>query len=217
MDRKRLESFAAELRRRRDELWKEVADAEHDLSDLAENQDPEFEERAREETDARVLDQLDNRGKHEIEEIDAALLRIEDGSYGACVECGEKIAVERLRAVPETELCVDCAAQVESTRRHRSSIVRENNSSGSAASDEEKQILLYDRLREDGRIELDDLEFECRHGVLHLSGTLPDALQHQLLRELVLEIGCFGTTVDHIEIQRVIEAEDGQAPESEEE
>ena len=114
MDRKSRESFAAELRRRRDELCREVADAEHDLSDLAENQDPEFEERGREETDAQVLGRLDNRGKHEIEEIDAALLRIADGSYGACIECGEKIAIERLRAVPETELCVDCAAQDES-------------------------------------------------------------------------------------------------------
>lgn len=216
MDRKSRESFAAELRRRRDELWKEVSDAEHDLSDLAENQDPEFEERAREETDAQVLDRLDNRGKHEIEEIDAALLRIADGSYGACIECGEKIAVERLRAVPETELCVECAAQAEASRKRRA-VVSESKTSARDASDEEKQILLYDRLREDGRIELDELDLVCRHGVLYLSGTLPDALQHQLLRELVLEIGCFGTTVDHIEIQRIIEAEEGGAPESEEE
>jgi DnaK suppressor protein len=214
MDRKSLESFAAELRRRRDELWKEVADAEHDLSDLAENQDPEFEERAREETDAQILDRLDNRGKHEIEEIDAALLRIADGSYGACIECGDKIAVERLRALPETELCVDCAAQAEASRRRRA-VARESNRS--SASDEEKQFLLYDRLREDGRIDLDELELECRHGVLYLSGTLPDDLQHQLLRELILEIGCFGTTVDHIEIQRIIEAEDREASENEEE
>jgi DnaK suppressor protein len=216
MNRKSLESFAAELRRRRSELWKEVSDAEHDLSDLAENQDPEFEERAREETDAQVLDRLDNRGKHEIEEIDAALSRIADGSYGACVECGDEIAVERLRAVPETDLCVDCAAQVESTRRRRAA-AGGDRTSARGASDEEKQILLYDRLREDGRIELDELEFECRHGVLYLSGTLPDALQHQLLRELVLEIGCFGTTVDHVEIQRTVEADESEVSESEEE
>jgi DnaK suppressor protein len=215
MDRKSRESFAAELRRRRDELCREVADAEHDLSDLAENQDPEFEERGREETDTQVLDRLDNRGKHEIEEIDAALLRIADGSYGACIECGEKIAIERLRAVAETELCVDCAAQAEASRRRRA-VVGENETPARDASDEEKEILLYDRLREDGRIEIDELEFACRHGVLHLSGTLPDALQHQLLRELVLEIGCFGTTVDHVEIRRIIEA-DETTPESEEE
>jgi RNA polymerase-binding protein DksA len=209
MNRKHLDSFAAELRRRRQELWKEVADAEHDLSDLTENQDPEFEERAREETDARILDRLDNRGKLEIEQIDAALLRISNGSYGSCAECGEKIAVERLRAVPETELCVDCAAEVESRGKRRAGPARATED----ASDEEKQILLHDRLREDGRVDLDELEFECRHGVLHLSGTLPDESQRQILRELVLETGYFRSTIDHIEIQRAIPAGEDESGE----
>jgi RNA polymerase-binding protein DksA len=216
MKRKVLESLAAELRRRRAELWKEVADAEHDLSDLAENPDPEFEERAREETDARVLDRLDNRGKREIEEVDAALVRISDGSYGKCLGCGDAIAVERLRALPATELCVDCSAEAE-TRRRRTA---PGAAPGTAedAGDEAKQILLYDRLREDGRVELDELEFECRRGVLHLAGSLPNAVQHEVLRELVMEIGGFRGVVDHIEIQQAIaESDESEATAEDEE
>jgi DnaK suppressor protein len=40
--------------------------------------------------------------------IDAALARIEDGTYGACRRCGQPIADERLRALPYATLCIDC-------------------------------------------------------------------------------------------------------------
>ena len=38
-----------------------------------------------------------------------ALARIEAGTYGVCEECGKPIAVKRLRAIPYTALCIDCA------------------------------------------------------------------------------------------------------------
>ncbi len=41
-------------------------------------------------------------------EIDAALKRIEDGTYGICVNRGEQIPVERLEAIPWATLCIDC-------------------------------------------------------------------------------------------------------------
>jgi RNA polymerase-binding protein DksA len=42
-------------------------------------------------------------------EIDAALQRIEDGTYGTCGNCGKEIAVGRLEAHPWASLCIDCA------------------------------------------------------------------------------------------------------------
>ena len=42
-------------------------------------------------------------------EIDAALQRIEDGTYGTCTNCGKQIAVGRLEAHPWASLCIDCA------------------------------------------------------------------------------------------------------------
>jgi DnaK suppressor protein len=41
--------------------------------------------------------------------IEEALQRIEDGTYGACVECGEQIKKMRLNALPFTPLCIRCA------------------------------------------------------------------------------------------------------------
>lgn len=42
-------------------------------------------------------------------QVDAALASLAAGHYGACVGCGNPIAVERLRAIPWSQLCIDCA------------------------------------------------------------------------------------------------------------
>jgi RNA polymerase-binding protein DksA len=41
-------------------------------------------------------------------EIDAALLRIKDGSFGSCQECEKPISQTRLKAVPHAKLCIKC-------------------------------------------------------------------------------------------------------------
>jgi len=46
-------------------------------------------------------------------EIDAALQRIEDGTYGICTNCGREISVERLEAYPWASLCIDCKRRSE--------------------------------------------------------------------------------------------------------
>lgn len=40
--------------------------------------------------------------------IDEAIKRIEDGSYGSCLQCGKAIPKKRLKALPYTELCIEC-------------------------------------------------------------------------------------------------------------
>jgi len=47
-------------------------------------------------------------GSSEVQSIDRALRRLEEGSYGHCGDCGEPIAEARLRALPFAELCVKC-------------------------------------------------------------------------------------------------------------
>jgi len=47
-------------------------------------------------------------GAGQREQVVAALARIEDGTYGVCVDCGQPIAEERLEARPETNLCIRC-------------------------------------------------------------------------------------------------------------
>src|SRR5919108_438083 len=54
----------------------------------------------------------DNAGQV-LSEIDAALKRIDDGTYGKCGKCGKEIPAERLEAVPWASLCIDDARNAE--------------------------------------------------------------------------------------------------------
>ena len=47
------------------------------------------------------------------EEVEGALKRLQEGSYGRCENCGKDIAMERLEAVPWTALCITCKQKAE--------------------------------------------------------------------------------------------------------
>jgi len=50
--------------------------------------------------------------RRELAEIDEALDRISEGSYGRCVACGGPMGLQRLRALPEARYCMGCSGQV---------------------------------------------------------------------------------------------------------
>lgn len=54
-----------------------------------------------------------------MDEVDAALARIDAGTYGTCESCGGEIAAERLEALPTTTVCVACKAAGPLRRRSR--------------------------------------------------------------------------------------------------
>lgn len=49
--------------------------------------------------------------KNQLDQVDKALARISDGSYGTCSSCGEPIPPARLEARPESTLCVACKSK----------------------------------------------------------------------------------------------------------
>jgi DnaK suppressor protein len=52
-----------------------------------------------------------------LKKIDAALGRIDDGTFGTCEECGEEIEPKRLIARPVTTLCIDCKSRQEAEEK----------------------------------------------------------------------------------------------------
>ena len=56
---------------------------------------------------------LEENSEQVLGEIDSALERIEDGTYGICTSCGNEIASERLEAYPWASLCIDDARKAE--------------------------------------------------------------------------------------------------------
>ena len=57
--------------------------------------------------------ELGDRQYHLIDEIDDALLRIENGTYGQCERCGKPIDEERLKAMPTARYNAECQAAIE--------------------------------------------------------------------------------------------------------
>ena len=57
--------------------------------------------------------QLKNRESFTLQKVNAAIRRIEEGSYGECESCGEHIELRRLQARPTTTLCISCKEEEE--------------------------------------------------------------------------------------------------------
>ncbi len=61
--------------------------------------------------------------------VDAALRRLEEGTYGNCFECGEEIAEARLRALPFAARCKDCEEAKENSERRERMLAQKRGSS----------------------------------------------------------------------------------------
>ena len=81
-------------------------DGEGELSSSAGDQ--HLADHATDLLDHEVDDSLGENAEQILREIDTALARIDDGTYGTCTRCGKEIPVERLDAVPYAVLCVEC-------------------------------------------------------------------------------------------------------------
>lgn len=106
------------LLKRREELVLEIdrrskATTEVALQDIGDIVDSVSEERTRE------LDMiLTDREKKKLNQIDEALDRIEDGSYGLCEECDIKIPKPRLKVMPFAKYCVECQEKMEREEKY---------------------------------------------------------------------------------------------------
>jgi len=85
----------------------------HDEARLTEEVDPDPLDRARAESGASELEAITESELREILEIEAALRRIDDKSFGFCDVCDDLIAPDRLEVMPWARLCLDCAEEEE--------------------------------------------------------------------------------------------------------
>jgi DnaK suppressor protein len=62
---------------------------------------------------SEMSEKLSQRDLDRLNRLDAALQKIEDGTFGICEDCGDVIGEKRLEIIPGVELCVNCAEQEE--------------------------------------------------------------------------------------------------------
>ena len=108
MDQVAREARETLLRRRR-QLVRLQGGAESEGRSLMEGRSPDWVDQASDEGAARLLAELTERERAEVAEIDAALARIERGSYGTCLSCGGPVEPGRLKAIPGARLCLACS------------------------------------------------------------------------------------------------------------
>jgi RNA polymerase-binding transcription factor len=119
MDR---EALRQRLLLERERLEHEIAELDADLSESLEDSSEESPyDQHMAETAAVTLDReidltLQENALASVAQIDRALAKLENGSYGKCDKCGKLIGEDRLQAAPFATLCIDCKRLEERNR-----------------------------------------------------------------------------------------------------
>lgn len=108
-----LKEMKENLLEMRKELLKEVTRSMKEESDHLRFDVGDFYDHASEDRQRELALTLSNREREKLLQIDQALKRIEEGSYGICEVTDEKIGEERLRALPFTTLSVEAQEEIE--------------------------------------------------------------------------------------------------------
>lgn len=96
------------LLQKRREILSSLQGLEANWQTLAER-DIESEEEAQKTDLSALFEQLDDFEREEIKAIDLAIYKIDEGIYGVCDNCGKRISLERLKALPTASFCSQCA------------------------------------------------------------------------------------------------------------
>ena len=118
MNERQKEYFRRKLWRWREEILRESRETLNQLQSEREHL-PDLADRASTETDRSIELRARDRQRKLIAKIDAALSRIEDGTYGYCDETGEPISLKRLEARPIATLSVEAQERHERLERTR--------------------------------------------------------------------------------------------------
>jgi DnaK suppressor protein len=209
MEKELTQPFEQLLREQRKNYLMEFRKAEEALDSIAEERESEVEEHAQEEETAGLLARLDDRTVQVVREIDAALQRILDGTYGFCQACAEAIPTARLRTMPASCFCKECAAQ------HQASAVRsaegpEIVSRAPLPADlnllDEHELVetIWEHLKQTKRLDLEELRVVYRKGVVYLSGALPSESEHDIVLQVITDVLGLKEIVDHIQVEELL-------------
>jgi DnaK suppressor protein len=196
-----IDALRDQIRRQRNEINEILQGSKQSWQRLNEPE-TELEETASKMNLSQGLAQLEANGRRQLQQLDDALERIDRGDFGDCQECGVPIAVKRLKAIPWTRLCIRCA-QAQERHPEADATALETVSAGTGGRiDEEMCEIIDDALKEDGRIELEELEIACEDGVIYLDGLLPGEDSRELLLEIVSDTLGYDQVVDRVRIDR---------------
>lgn len=106
------------LLEQKEEILRALANESEEFKELVKDKEPkDLADIASGDIDKRILESLERQEIKRLRLIDSALSRIENDRYGVCMECGKRIPIQRLEAIPYSLLCLVCKTKDE--KRHR--------------------------------------------------------------------------------------------------
>ncbi len=106
---KKYDQIRRKLIDRRDEIKGRLDKVDQDILHTNGAPNPDSGEQAIEREHDDVLEALGGLARSELEKINTALARIEQGEYGICTLCKKAISAERLKVIPYADRCINCA------------------------------------------------------------------------------------------------------------
>ena len=204
-----LESLAQLLRQQRNHFLQEYRKAEENLEAIAEERESELEEHAQEEQSALFLTRHDDQTLRAVKEIDAALQRILDGTYGVCENCRKAIPLARLKALPAARFCKTCARKHE-TSLGAATVATEAPPAAPVPADllllDDHELIetIREHIKDDGRVDTQELHVASRKGVVYLSGKVPSEAEHHILLHTLTDVLGLQEIVDHIDVAELV-------------
>lgn len=124
MEKAQLDQLRGRLEQDRGNLTAQIEEIENDEVHAENQYDPEFSGYGNHmaETGTEIFEQernlaLEQSLKAQLADVEHALAKFDDGSYGICDNCGKPISAERLQALPQATLCIRCKGKQE-TQQH---------------------------------------------------------------------------------------------------
>jgi len=101
----------AQLEQERDELRQRLADLGFADGGTGLEYDGNFADSSQVTAERGEAEALANTLRETLAEVEHALAKFDDGTYGVCEGCGNRIAAPRLEAMPAARFCIDCASK----------------------------------------------------------------------------------------------------------
>jgi len=113
MNEERLQNIRTRLIGLREELLGEIRSKNAEAADLRDEGVADIADQGLTDNLSELLHLLSDSKRQEIMQIDEALDRLQEGRYGQCLGCGEKIDIQRLELRPYTRFCISCKESLE--------------------------------------------------------------------------------------------------------
>ena len=108
LPKKELEKYRRLLLDKKNSLSSELAKTKNAEEETTEESTQDIADKAVSSYTREFLYSLNDAERNTIQQINAALARIDDGTFGFCLNCGNAMAEKRLTAIPWSRHCVDC-------------------------------------------------------------------------------------------------------------